>query len=274
VAGRLVHACEQLQLTAPLLAVDGEPTGGYRALGGPGRLLLVLPGLVGPADALAALAAELGPTWRVCFITYPRVGSSAALLAWLEAVRQREGGGVAALCGGSFGGLVAQAWIRAHPESIGDVVLSGTGPPLPSRAVKNARALRWMRHVPMPVWRVALRSAVRLSTMAATDRRYWRRHYIGAIDALRWADLESRYRIAIGADEQGPPNAETHSRWRGRMLIIEGGRDRVARSSVRDALRATYPDAAFHRFDQAGHSPVLERPDDWLRAVAAFYRNG
>jgi pimeloyl-ACP methyl ester carboxylesterase len=56
------------------------------------------------------------------------------------------------------------------------------------------------------------------------------------------------------------------------MLVIEGSRDRVARSSVREALRSTYPRARFHTFDGAGHAPALEQPDAWLGVVSSFLR--
>lgn len=272
-AGRLVTDAQAFVASAPLVTIGAEPTGGYRATGERGRrLLVVLPGLVGPADAVASLAVALGPSWRVCAVTYPRVTSIDALVTWLERLRAQEGDGRASVYGGSFGGLIAQAWLRAHPEAIDDVVLSGTGPPEPARATRNARAMRWMRRLPMPLWRGLLRLAVRLSTTRASDRAYWRRFYGDAIDALTWPDLESRYRIAIGVDGGGVPSADVLRHWNGRMLVLEGSRDRVAHGRVRAALRATYQKAMFHTFDGAGHAPALERPEEWLRVVCAFYR--
>jgi pimeloyl-ACP methyl ester carboxylesterase len=275
-AGRLVRDAQQFA-AEPLQRIDGEPTGGYRAVGDAaagerGRLLVVLPGLVGPADAVASLAAELGSSWRVCAVTYPRAESVEALLAWLERLRRREGGGAASVYGGSFGALVAQAWLRAHPDGIADLVLSGAGPPDAARAARNRRALRWMGRAPMPLWRAVLRLAVWLATGRAADRDYWRRFYGAAIGEMTWPDLESRYRIAIGVDEGGPPGPDVLVRWCGRMLALEGSRDRVARSTAREALRATYRRAQFHTFEGAGHAPALERPEAWLAVVAGFLR--
>jgi 3-oxoadipate enol-lactonase len=271
-AGRLVTEARAFAASAPLVTVDGEATGGYRATGERGRLLVVLPGLVGPADAVASLAVALGPGWRVCAVTYPRVDSIEALIDWLERLRAREGGGRASVYGGSFGGLVAQAWLRAHPEAIGDLVLSGVGPPEPARAAKNARAMRWMRRLPMPLWRAFLRLAVRLSTARAADRDDWRRFYAQAIDALTWPDLESRYRISIGVDEGGAPSADALAGWSGRLLVLEGGRDRVARRSAREALRTTYAGARVHTFTNAGHAAALEIPEAWLDVVSGFFK--
>lgn len=271
-AGRLVTDARALVATAPFATVGGEGTGGYRATGERGRLVVVLPGLVGPADAVASLAVALGREWRVCAVTYPRVDSIEALVDWLERLRAREGGGRASVYGGSFGGLVAQAWLRAHPQAIGDLVLSGVGPPEPARAAKNTQAMRWMRRLPMPLWRAVLRLAVRLSTTRARDRDEWRRFYGEAIDALTWPDLESRYRVSIGVDEGGAPTADALARWSGRLLVLEGARDRVARRSVQAALRAAYPRARIHTFATAGHAVALETPDEWLDVVSAFFK--
>lgn len=271
-ASRLVTDARTFAASAPLVTIDDEATGGYRATGERGRLLVVLPGLVGPADAVASLAIALGPGWRVCAVTYPRVDSSDALVDWLERLRAREGGGRASVYGGSFGGLVAQAWLRTHPEAIGDLVLSGVGPPDLARAAKNTRAMRWMRRLPMPLWRAFLRLAVRVSTNRAADRAYWRLFYGEAIDALTWPDLESRYRISLGVDEGGTPSADTLARWSGRLLMLEGGRDRVARASVREALRTTYAGARVHTFPTVGHAAALEVPGEWLAVVTGFFR--
>lgn len=271
-ASRFIEESQRFVKSTTLRTVGRETSGGYRAAGTRGALLVILPGLVGPADVVASLASELGVEWRVCAVTYPRVDSISALIQWLERLRLDEGGGRAAVYGGSFGGLVAQAWLRACPEAVGDVVLSGTGPPEAARATKNRRAMAWMRRLPMPMWRRLLRVAVFASTIRAEDRRHWRRFYGAAIADLTWPDLESRYRISIGVDEDGPPTTGALARWPGRMLILEGARDRVARRRVREALRETYPRASFHSFAEAGHAPALERPAEWLRVVAEFLR--
>ena len=85
------------------------------------------------------------------------------------------------VCGGSFGALVAQAWLSRRPDAFTALVLSGAGPPDAARAAKNARLLPWMARLPMPAWRGLLRLAVRLSTAKAPERDGWRRFYGAAI---------------------------------------------------------------------------------------------
>lgn len=267
----LAAAYRRLHDEAPFEPL-GREGGGIRRVGRGRAHLVVLPGLIGPADPLAALGDVLAETHETVFVTYPRVADLQALLAWLERLREHLGGQAVNVYGGSFGGLIAQAWLRHAPASVADVVMSGVGPPEAARAVKNARLLPWFARVPMPVWRRLLGLAVRLTTSRAPDRDVWRAAYGHDVSHLAWPDLAWRYGVSIEIDRAGGP-ADAHLRaWHGRMLVLEGTRDRVARGPQRAALRAAYPRATFHEFAGAGHGMALEQPDAWLRVVTAFLR--
>ena len=270
----LVQALDRLLRESPPIDPGGGTGGVYRAVGGGERRLILLRGVVGAADAHAALGYALEADVRTCFVTYPSSGGLDDLIAWLEAVRSREGGGPVSLYGGSFGGLVAQAWLARTPKAIADVVLAGTGPPDPVRSAKNARVVPRLARLPMPVWRMLLRLIVRGATSRAQDRRRWRAYYAAAIGQLTWPEIASRYRISIELDAAGPPDEAARACWRGRMLLLAGERDRIARGEVREQLRRTYPDARFHAVSGAGHGLSLEQPDEWLRVVSEFFRAG
>jgi pimeloyl-ACP methyl ester carboxylesterase len=89
---------------------------------------------------------------------------------------------------------------------------------------------------------------------------------------LRWPDVESRYRVSIDVDRVGPAIAAAVAGWQGRVLVLEGARDPIARGTHRAALRALFPHATFHTFADAGHGLALERPDEWIGVVAGFLR--
>lgn len=265
----LAAALPRLRTQAPFVPL-GTGGGGVRCVGQGPRRLVVLPGLVGPGDVLAALGEALAATHQTAFVTYPRVDGLAALLAWLDALRGHLGGGTVSVYGGSFGGLVAQAWLRHAPNGLDDVVVSGVGPPDAARAARNERLLPWFSRLPMPAWRVLLALAVRLSTSRVPGREVWRAAYGHDVAALTWPDMAWRYRVSIDSDRAGPPADADLRAWPGRLLVLEGTRDRVARGPQRAALRAVSPRASFHVFEGAGHGMALEQPDEWLRVVTAF----
>jgi pimeloyl-ACP methyl ester carboxylesterase len=134
----LAAALPRLLAQAPFVPL-GTSGGGVRCVGrGPARLV-VLPGLVGTADALAGLGEALADTHHTALVTWPRVDGLDALLAWLETVRGHLGGGPLAVYGGSFGGLVAQDGCDTRRRSSMNS-WSQAGPPTP-RATKNQRLL-------------------------------------------------------------------------------------------------------------------------------------
>ena len=267
-------ACARVVRDAPLLPFVGPDGGGYRAIGHGSRLLVMLPGIVGPADALAGLGEVLAADYRTCLVHYPAAPSLDALIAALEAMRAREGRGPTAVCGGSFGALVAQAWLARAPGSFGPLVLSGAGPAVPrARRRTPARCRGWRGCRCRPGGRCygrrcGCRPVVRRSAPtgeSSTDRRSRR---------SAGPSSESRYRIAIDVDRAGPPSPAVVAAWGGRMLVVEGGRDTVANAKARAALRAVFPGAQFHAFPEAGHGLALDQPDEWLRIVAGFLRAG
>jgi pimeloyl-ACP methyl ester carboxylesterase len=241
----------------------------YRVAGRGTEGLLLLPGALGGGEAYFALAESLSSEFRSFLVDYAIVTDLDEMLSGLAAILERERIERSALLGGSFGGMVAQAFRMRFPERTARVVLSSTGPPDPARAIRNQRWLSRLRYVPMPFLRALLRLLVRrLTGRMPRDREFWRRHYAESIHRLTREHLESQYRVAIDFDRNGVEGVPH----RGDLLILEGSEDGVASRKSREALKSTYPAALVHTFQGAGHSPMLERPDEWLSVVTRFLR--
>jgi pimeloyl-ACP methyl ester carboxylesterase len=243
----------------------------YVAVGAGRQGLLLLPGAAGGGEAYLRLVPELQDRHRLLMIRYPAVDGLDAMLAGLEAIVAAEGVRTADAIGGSFGGLVAQAFLRRFPARTGRVVLSGTGPAEPRRAASNERWLPVARAVPMGLVHLALRLAVsRVLRNVQEEPEFWRGFYRRAIDAMTREDLLSRYRVSMDFDRAGPPTPGELAGWPGELLVLHGGRDSVAAGAGGDALAAAYPRATLHTFPDAGHGLLLERPRAWVEAVKGF----
>jgi pimeloyl-ACP methyl ester carboxylesterase len=240
----------------------------YRIAGSGTEGLLLLPGAVGAGEAYFALAESLSSELRSILIEYPVVRGLDEMLSGLAGLLEREGIDRTAVLGSSFGGMVAQAFRLRFPERTRRVVLSSTGPPDAARAARNQRWLARLRYVPMPLLRGLLRLLVRsLTSRIPRDREFWRRYYRDSLDGLTREQLESQYRVAIDFDNAVEGIVPGHD-----VLLLEGSEDSVASRKSRQALKAAYPDARVHTFDGAGHSPMLERPEEWLSVVTGFLR--
>ncbi len=245
----------------------------YRAAGNGVEGRFVLHGALGGSEALAPLLQHLAAEYRLLFVEYPVVAGLEQLLAGLCAVLKREGIDRTALLGGSFGGLVAQAFVLRFKERISRVVLSATGPPDPRRARTNQWFLRVVRWVPMAVLRSLLRLGIKkLLKRVPRDRELWLRFYSEAIDGLTRERFETLYRVSIDFDRGYSDRFAALESWPGEMLLIEGSEDRVASKKSRDALKAVYPRARLETLEGAGHGMALERPEEWQAAVTRFLK--
>jgi pimeloyl-ACP methyl ester carboxylesterase len=245
----------------------------YRLAGSGAEGLVVLPGALGGSEGMAPLLQHFTDDYRLLFVEYPVVSGLDDVLAGLFEILKREGIGRTALLGGSFGGMVAQAFLLRFPEKTSRVVLSATGPPDPRRARTNERFLRLFRFIPMGLVRSLLRLGIKkLMRRVPRDRELWLRFYSKALDGLTRGRLQALYRVSIDFDREYSGRSAALESWPGEMLLIEGSEDRVASNKSRDALKAAYRRAETVTLRGAGHGMSLERPEEWRDAVTRFLK--
>lgn len=243
----------------------------YFAAGEGKTALLAFAGSLGACETLARVLTELAPHHRVLAPAYSPVANLAEMFEGVDAILKTEGISADVLYGGSFGGMLAQCWLRRHPDHVKRVVLSGCDGPDPSRAPKNQKWRRRMQFFPMSVMRLALKFALRkLMRDVTRDHDAWRNDYLKLIAGLQRRDLESRYLVSIDFDENCRFTVDDLKDWPGKMLILEGGADRVAHPKIRANLRALYPRAQVHTISEAGHGLLLSHPDQIIQIVRPF----
>ncbi|HSP07360.1 MAG TPA: alpha/beta hydrolase [Acidobacteriota bacterium] len=215
----------------------------------------------------------MAPGHRILAPAYPMVSGISEMLDGVEALLAEERIRPDILYGGSFGGMFAQSWMRRHPEELKHIILSGCGAPEPARARQNRKWLKLLPWIPMSLMRAGLRFALRKLLRDVTqDRDAWRADYLEQIEALQRGDLASRYRVSIDFDENNRWTPQDAKSWPGKILILEGGADRIAGPRIRKELRALYPQAAAHTIPEAGHSLLLSHPEQIQRAVQAWLK--
>jgi pimeloyl-ACP methyl ester carboxylesterase len=243
----------------------------YRVTGAGRQGLLLLPGAVGDGDAYFTLAPLLSATHTLIAIAYPPIDSLAGLLDGLRDLLDRAPIDSTDIVGGSFGGMIAQAFLRRFPQRTRRIVLSATGPAKPERAASNEQFARVMARLPVGVTRALLRTIVRVALKQVTgDRAFWRNFYFQAIGALSREELAARYALSADVDRHGPPSPAGLQEWRGSALILEGADDRIANAGARDSLKSIFPNARVHTFPGAGHAISAARRDEWAAEIAAF----
>ncbi len=270
----LVARLEEFQREHPKKSVNVSSTEWtYRVAGTGAEGLVVLPGALGGSEGMAPLLEHLAHHFHILFVEYPVVSGLDDVLAGLFEILKREGIRRTALLGGSFGGMVAQAFLLSFPHETTRVALSATGPPDHRRARTNERFLRILRFTPMGVVRSVLRLGIRkLMKRVPREREFWLRFYSKAIDDLTRERFQTLYRVSIDFDRGYSDRSAALESWRGEMLLIQGSEDRMASRKSRDALKASYPRAETVTLQGAGHGMSLERPEEWRDAVTRFMK--
>jgi pimeloyl-ACP methyl ester carboxylesterase len=237
----------------------------YVRAGDRGPAVLLLGGALGRAEFTFGVVDGLKDRARVIAPDYPPARSLRALTDGLTALLDAEGIRRAHVVGGSFGGVVAQAFARAHPERVASLVLSHTG--APDRAAGRGWAVRALHLLPAPLLRALLRRRLR-STLGDADP-FWTRQFDETIDRLSRQDVLSRVALAaeFGAryGDAPVPRRPLYP-----VLIVEADDDPLFPPRKRRALHALYPDAPAHVFRGTGHAAALLHPAEYAGVIRRF----
>jgi pimeloyl-ACP methyl ester carboxylesterase len=243
----------------------------YRVIGTAGPVLLAVPGGELVNDLGFEFALAFSDCRRILYPAYPRVDSMEALASGLVAILDAEKIEQAAILGASFGGALAQVFVRKYPERISHLILSNTGVPLrylaPSVRVFNwiARALPWSTTAAL-----LRRSMPKLLDPAGNKRAFWSA-YIDEMLSTRVtkADMLANFRIQLDYHQRFHFTPKDLEDWHGKVFIAESDTD-VIGPRRRTALRQTYPNAEVYTFHNAGHAPMFSRPDEYLAMLKRF----
>src|SRR5256714_3999193 len=203
------------------------------ATGGRGeQTVLLFHGAVGGAETMRSLAAALGDEYRTVAPTIADVQTLDEVCDAVSVILDREHVGRAHVFGGSFGGMVAQAFLRRRGRQVENLILLGTALPDPLAGARTERTMRMMRLLPFRLTRALLKAEIRkqLSAPAPPD-------VAGRVSELRerLADyFDNRPtketpppRVALGGDfhpHQGY-NSPRHPQGAGRAPLVESGGD-------------------------------------------------
>jgi pimeloyl-ACP methyl ester carboxylesterase len=240
-------------------------TWSYVRAGGEGPAVLLLGGALGRAEFGFPVVRALEGSARVLAPDYPPAGTLRQVTDGLAALLDAEGVRRAHVVGGSFGGMVAQAFARAHPERVASLVLSHTGAPDPAGG--RAWAVRLIGLLPPRLLRALLRRRLR-SSLAAADP-FWTRQFDEIIAGLAKEDVLSRVGLAAEfsarygatAVPQRPPYP---------VLIVEADDDPLLTARKRASLHVLYPGARTHVFHGTGHAAGILQPDAYAAVLRQF----
>jgi pimeloyl-ACP methyl ester carboxylesterase len=246
----------------------------YLSGGRTGECLVILGGASGIGELAFRQLLAFEDRYRVLVPSYPAVGSMAELVAGIHGILSAERIGRVHLLGGSFGGLVAQCFVRRHPEQVASLILSHTGLPQAGRAAKLSLLLKILPLIPASWLRLALgREASKLLPSDHSDFAFWRAYFQDAFAGLSRRDIRARYRCMVDLDRNYSFSGSELADWPGSILILEADDDPVVPEPQRRAVRALYPRAQVYTFRGTGHASALVVPEAYGGVVLGFLRS-
>ena len=250
------------------------------ATGGRGReTLLLFHGAVGGAETMRPLAAALEDEYHTVVPTIADVRTLDEVCDAVSAILDREHVGRAHVFGGSFGGMVAQAFLKRRWRQVENLILLGAALPDPLAGARTERTMRMMRLLPFRLTRALLKAEIRKQLSAPAPPEL----------AVRVPELRERLaeyfdraltketllaRVALGVDfnRNEVYNSDGHAEWAGRALIVESCDDPAVTSDERRRLREAYPRAMVCTFAGSGDMIPLLRLEELAEVVKAFLK--
>jgi pimeloyl-ACP methyl ester carboxylesterase len=250
------------------------------ATGGRGeQTILLFHGAVGGAETMQWLAERFADEYRTIAPTVADVRQLEKVCDAASAILDREHVGRAVVFGGSFGGLVAQAFLRRRRRQVEHLVLLSAGAPnrqLGSRSEKLLRVFGWL---PFPLLRALMKAelsshlnapappehAERLADFRRRLDEYFERR-------LTKQTLLSRVALAADFNLRETYDAADYDDWPGRVLIVDSDDDPMVSAEDRRGLHAVFPRALLCTFEGAGHMIPLLRTEELVGLIKAFLK--
>ena len=233
--------------------------------------LLLLSGALAIPDLSWGTITSFATRRRVIAPAYPPVSTMDALVDGIAAILRGEGISLVDVMGGSYGGFVAQIFVRRYPQMTRALVLSHTQPPYPEMAVRMRRSARMLRWMPMRMVRQALRRVFQSMMPERSDETAC---MLAMFDELVGSALDKKDAIGIlerMADFSIRSFApQDLTGWAGKVLLVFGENDPATPPDVRQRLVSLYPGCQMHLFEGSGHTTSVTRQDEYLRVMDGF----
>jgi pimeloyl-ACP methyl ester carboxylesterase len=233
--------------------------------------LLLLSGALAIPDISWTSIVNFAARRHMIVPAYPPVMTMDSLVDGIAAVLRHQGIDQAHVLGGSYGGFVAQVFVRRHPQLTRSLVLSHTLAPYPETAARLRPFVRLLRWMPMGLVRPLMRRVFRPMMPEWSEETAC---LLAIFDELVGFALDKK--DVIGILERtvdysvGSFTPEDLSGWPGKMLLVFGEDDPATPPEVRQRLASLYPGCHVHRFEGAGHTTSVTHQDEYVAVIEDF----
>jgi pimeloyl-ACP methyl ester carboxylesterase len=269
---RLTHPYKQL--------IVGDTKWEYISCGQGEQTLLLLPGALSVGESVFPFITAFENEYRIIAPSYALSLTMTGLCRGLAHILETESLDQAHVLGGSYGGLVAQHFVRQYPASARSLILSHTFVLTPKYAKPLWLAGKLFPAFPQslfaPILKLRLNKML-LSTLRAANHpetEFWRAYLNEAIGSGLLKEVfihQNKCLLDLALRPQFTP--DDLKGWQGKVLIIESDDDPAIPARDRALVRSTYPKAQVHTFRDAGHASSILKRDEVFSIIRSFLPN-
>jgi pimeloyl-ACP methyl ester carboxylesterase len=269
---RLSHPYKQL--------VAGETKWEYISCGQGEETLLLLPGALSVGESVFPFIEAFENQYRIIAPSYALSLTMTGLCRGIANILVSEGRKQVHVLGGSYGGLVAQYFVRQYPARVQTLALSHTFVLTPKLRKPLWLAGKLFPALPKKLFARILRlrlNKMLVSTLRAANHpetEFWRAYLNEAIasDLLKEVFIhQNNCLLELARQPQFTP--DDLKEWPGKILIIDSDDDPAIGERDRALLRRTYPNARVHTFRDAGHASSILKREEVFSIIRSFLGN-
>lgn len=208
---------------------------------------------------------------RVIVPAYPPVTSMDALVDGIAGILREEGIDQVHVVGGSYGGFVAQVFVRRYPELTRSLVLSHTLAPFPDAGPRMRRSINMLRWMPMVMVRGVMRRVFRPMMPEPSEENacLLAIFYELVEHTLTKKDVMGILERTLDFTEQ-TFTPQDLSNWPGKVLLVFGENDPATPPEVRQKLEEIYPGCQVNLFAGSGHTTSVTHQEEYLEVIDGF----
>ena len=249
----------------------------YISCGRGEQTLLLLPGGLSVGESTFPLITDFEKEYRIIAPSYSLSLTMTGLCDGIAHILETESVNQAHVLGGSYGGLVAQYFVRKYPDKARSLILSHTFLMTPKFEKPLQIADKLFLVAPRSLFAPLLKlrfNKILLSTLSAAKHpefEFWRAYLNEAIASNRLKEVavhQNKCLLELARQPRFTP--EDLTGWRGRILIIDSDDDPAISAKDRELLRNTYPQAKSHTFSGAGHASLILKREEAFAIIRCF----
>lgn len=246
------------------ITVSGQ-TWTYLVTGAGDTTLLFLHGMGGSYDIWFQQISHFKNRYRIISVEYPPVHSLKELSNGIVGILDKEAVQRAVVIGSSLGGYLAQYLAANYPDRMLRVSLGNTFPPNTEIKEKNAGLTRLLGI--LPEWLVIsqMRNRYKEEVLPASGNSPTATAFLLTLlgNKVNKQNLLARYHCVVDYFDTPVPDSIP-------LQIIESDNDPLVSASLREALKARYPNARMVTLNEQGHFPYLSHPSQYNAILEKF----